>query len=269
MTKNRDGSPIARREFLAGTVAASAAGLTANAVAGPRQDQREYYEWRTYRTANADKQQIVNAYLEGALLPALSRMGLDRIGGFVSANEPDKSVSLLIPHKTLDSVASFNDRLSEDEEYQNAAAVYFAAPKDDPAFVRIENRLMRAFRGMPVIELPAQTANKEPRIFELRVYESHNEKMARLKVEMFDEGEIQIMRDVKLAPVFYGETLVSSDVPNLTYMLSGENAEVHRQHFQDFLMHPEWDRMKKIEKYKGTVSKITSVFYTPTAWSQI
>ena len=86
---------------------------------------------------------------------------------------------------------------------------------------------------------------------------------------MFNAGEIQVMRDVKLAPVFYGETLVSNDLPNLTYMLSGENREAHKQHFADFLKHPEWDRLKRIEKYKGTVSKITSVFYKPTSWSQL
>lgn len=260
---------IKRRNFLAATVAAGAAPLLANASTPAPVAEREFYEWRTYRTSNQDRQAVVNNYLEKALLPALGRMGIDRVGAFAPVEDGDKSISILVPHRTLDTVGLFNDKLGADAAYQDAAKDYFAAPRKDPAFVRIENRLMRAFKGMPVIELPPQTAKKDPRVFEIRIYESHNEHMARLKVEMFDEGEIQIMRDVKLAPVFYGETLVSNDVPNLTYMLSGESKEAHQQHFKDFLKHPEWDRIKRLERYKGTVSKITSVFFTPTDWSQI
>lgn len=261
---------IKRRDFLSAAVVAGAATspLLANTLT-PAAADREFYEWRTYTTANKDKQAIVNTYLEKALLPALDRMGIDRVGAFMPEENTDKSISVLIPHKTMETVGLFNDRLAADAKYQDAAKPYFDAPKKDPAFVRIQNRLMRAFEGIPVIELPPQTAKKDPRVFEVRIYESHNEHMARLKVEMFNEGEIQIMRDVKLAPVFYGETLVANDVPNLTYMLCGESKEAHQQHFKDFLKHPEWDRMKKLDRYKGTVSKITSIFFAPTEWSQI
>ena len=62
----------------------------------------------------------------------------------------------------------------------------------------------------------------------LRIHESHNKDKARRKVAMFNDGEINIMREVKLAPVFYGETLISNDVPNLTYMLSGADLETHQ-----------------------------------------
>ena len=259
---------LRRREFIAGSLAAATAGSLAQAAPadGPAQ---EYYELRSYRTANAEKQALVNSYLETALAPALKRMGIDRIGGFMPIEESDHSAHILIPFKSLDQLGAVNDKLEADKEYHAAAAKYFAAPKNDPAFSRVENRLMKAFAGMPVLELPPQTATKAKRVFELRIYESHNEHAARLKVEMFNKGEIDIMRDVKLAPVFYGETLVSNDVPNLTYMLSGESVEAHKAHFQAFLKHPEWDRMKKLKRYRGTVSKITSVYMQPTDWSSI
>ncbi len=269
-------NPVRRRDFLSGSIAAGttlAAASGLSLAAGQPASDREFYEWRTYRAADADKLKVVATYVEKALVPALRRMGIDRIGGFEPEKAVDKpqdtSISVLIPHKTLDTVATFNDRLAVDDEYQGAAKEYFASPFKNPSMLRIENRLMRAFKGMPALELPPQSAKKEARIFEIRIYESHTEHKARLKVEMFDEGEIQIMRDVKLAPVFYGETLVSNDVPNLTYMLSGENREAHQQHFKDFLKHPEWDRMKRLERYRGTVSKITSLFFTPTTWSDI
>jgi len=103
----------------------------------------------------------------------------------------------------------------------------------------------------------------------LRIYESPNEDKARLKVEMFNEGEMDIMREVKLGPVFYGETLISGDVPNLTYMLSGDNLESHQEHWKGFIGHPEWDRIKKIKRYAGTVSKVTNVMLAPTKYSDI
>ena len=265
-------NPVRRRDFLGGTIAAGATLAAASgstfASSQPAAD-REFLEWRTYKAADAAKLQVVANYLEKALVPAMRRMGIDRIGGFQPEEASNTSISLLIPHKTLNTVGMFNDNLAADAEYQAAAKEYFASPRKSPTMLRVENRLMRAFKGMPVIEMPPQSAKKEDRIFEIRIYESHTEEKARLKVEMFDEGEIQIMRDVKLAPVFYGETLVSNDVPNLTYMLSGESKEAHKQHFQDFLKHPEWDRIKRLERYKGTVSKIASVFFNPTTWSDI
>jgi hypothetical protein len=107
------------------------------------------------------------------------------------------------------------------------------------------------------------------RMFELRIYESHDDLKARLKVAMFNDGEIDVMRDVKMAPVFYGETLIGQDVPNLIYMLSASDMESHEAHWKAFIGHPEWDRMKKLPKYKDTVSNITKVYLVPTDYSQI
>ncbi len=262
-------NPIPRRTFLTSSAALATTTALAAGNSPAAAPPRNFFEWRTYRTAGADRQQFVSRHIESALLPGLERLGLQPIGGFLPDDKTDTSVCLLIPHQSLESVGTLGDRLAADEEYQAAASEFRATPPKNPGYTRIESRLMRAFSGMPTIEVPPQTADRSPRIFELRIYESANEHLARLKVEMFNAGEIQVMRDVKLAPVFYGETLVSNDLPNLTYMLSGENREAHKQHFADFLKHPEWDRLKRIEKYKGTVSKITSVFYKPTSWSQL
>ena len=254
---------------MAGTLAAAAAG---SARAGERRTaaKQEYYEWRQYRLKGAHKQKGVSAYLEKALVPALNRMGINRVGVFTLL-EPgnDPSLFMLIPYPTLEHFTTENPKLAADEAYAKAAADQFALPKKDPPYGRIVSRFMKAFEGMPVIEMPAQTAGKQPRIFELRTYESHNAEKARLKVEMFNKGEIQVMRDVKMAPVFFGEMLIADDVPNLTYMLSAGDMEAHQAHWKAFLAHPEWKRMKKMARYKDTVSKITKWFLKPTAYSQV
>ncbi len=233
---------------------------------------QEFYELRTYRIENADNQNAVSKYLERALVPALNRLGLDRIGVFTrmeSDDADDFSITMLIPFPTTEAFTTLNDRLAADSEYQQASAEFFAIPKDDPAYTRVESKFMKAFAGMPVIEMPAQSAGKQPRMFELRTYESHNAEKARLKVDMFNSGEIQVMRDVKMAPVFYGETLIGPDVPNLTYMLSASDMEAHQEHWGGFRTNPDWNKMKGLAKYKNTVSKINKWYLVPTPYSQI
>lgn len=230
----------------------------------------EYYELRVYRIDSFEKQEVVSRYLETALVPALNRLGIDRVGVF-TLQEPgdDFSIFTLIPYPTLDHMTRLSDVLDQDADYQQAASEYFSASIDDPAYGRIESKLMKAFDSIPVMELPEQSSTGSTRIFELRTYESHHENAAYRKVQMFDEGETQIMREAGLGPVFFGEVLVGHDVPNLTYILSSTDRETHKKSWEAFLAHPDWVRMKAMERYKDTVSKIRNWFLVPTSYSQI
>ncbi|VAX42152.1 hypothetical protein MNBD_PLANCTO02-2246, partial [hydrothermal vent metagenome] len=231
---------------------------------------QEFYELRIYRIQNTKKQKLVSNYIEKGLVPALNRMGITRVGVFTLYEETkDFSIFMLIPYSTIEQFTSLNDKLEIDRKYQKDAKEYHSQPLKDPAYTRIQSTFMKAFSGMPVIEMPTQTKEKKPRLFELRTYESHTTDAARRKVDMFNSGEIDIMRDVKMGPLFYGETLIGDDVPNLTYMLSADNMAANKKAWKSFLAHPEWDRMKKIDKYKETVSKITKWFLVPTEYSQI
>jgi len=265
---------IQRRQFLAGSVAAAAStGTALTGHAAPKLVTREFYELRIYRADSAEKQQIVGNYIEAAFLPALERMGLGPIGVFQPirdlAKEAEHNVIMLIPYRELAALGERNLKLDYDETFQDAAKTYFGMPQNNPPYKRIESRLMQAFAGMPVMEQPSKSDENNARIFEIRIYESRNEHKARLKVEMFNEGEIDIMRDVELGPVFYGETLISSDLPNLTYMLWAESLDAHQEHWDAFRKHPDWLRMKELKKYKDTVSKITSILVEPTKYSQV
>lgn len=257
-----------RRQFLAGTLGAAVAlGATQSVQSADSKAKQQFYELRIYRITSADKQAIVSNYLEQALLPALKRIGITQVGVFKQIDDKeDHSLYVLIPFNSLEQFSSLNDVLETDEKYHQAAAEYFSLPKDSPAFTRIESRLMKAFKGMPQLKAPE---GKGPNFFELRTYESHNEKLAKLKVDMFNSGEIEIMEDVQLAPVFFGEMLIGDDVPNLTYMLSAPHRAAHEEHWVGFRTHPEWDRMKMMDKYKGTVSKITHWYLEPLPYSAI
>ena len=241
---------------------------------------REYYEIRRYRLADEGSRQTVLAYLENALLPALGRAGIERVGVFgVEAPSGDGaepldpvdalSVWAIIPFPSIEDFAAIKPTLEADAAYLEAAAPMYATPRREPIYERVESWLLRAFKGMPTMEPPPQTAAGEDRIFELRLYESHNEETARRKVHMFDNGEIDVMREVDMAPLLFAELLIGDDVPALVYILSAPDMESHREHWQAFLEHPEWVRMRDMDYYAGTVSRIDSVFLRPTAFSGI
>jgi hypothetical protein len=258
-----------RRHFLGSTVVAATAATLTSTYSEAAQGKQEYYELRTYKLDSAEKQKALLAYASEALVPALNRMGLDRVGAFVDVAGKDHDVRVLIPFPTLETFSNLIPKLAANATYTKAAASHFSGSKKDAPYTRISSQFMKAFASMPKIELPSQTAAKKPRLLELRTYESHDEDAALRKVEMFDKGETQLMRDVKLEPVMFGQMMIGHDVPNLTYMLSADDAEAHKAHWKAFLSHPEWDKMKKNPRYKGTVSKITNWFLKPTDFSQI
>lgn len=265
-----------RREFLKSTMAVSAvAGLSATVLsrseAAPAQDsRRDVYELRVYRFKSGASTAPLEAYLEKAAIPAFNRLGVKSVGVFTDKEKKDPpAVFLLLPYSSMDGLAGVTGHLNADAEYQKAGANYLNLPKSTPGFDRIDSWLLLAFAGMPKLELAAYSRERRPRLFELRTYESHSEVKALKKVEMFNAGEIDVMREVGLAPVFYGQALVGANLPHLTYMTSGENEEVHKQHWDAFGKHPVWDKLKNDPQYADTVSKITKWILAPTAYSQI
>ncbi len=264
-----------RREFLKSSITMSTlAGLGAVAVSATGAERssrrREHYELRIYRLKAGANHDLLDAYLERAAIPAWNRLGIKPIGVFTE-KEPKEgpAVYVLIPYPSLDAFGTASARLSADEEYHRAGATYLQTPKTNPAFDRIDSWFMLAFAGMPKIELPPYAREKRPRLFELRTYESHSEVKALKKVDMFDSGEIQVMREVGLAPVFYGQALIGHNLPHLTYMLSAENDEAHKKHWKSFGDHPVWNKMKNDPQYADTVSNIRNWFLLPTSYSQI
>lgn len=109
-------------------------------------------------------------------------------------------------------------------------------------------------------------------MFELRRYESSGEAAGQKKIEMFNTaGEIEIFKRVGLTPVFFGETIIGSFRPNLTYMLTYDDMDEHGRNWNVFRNDPEWKRISAIPEYANAkiVSRITSTFLVPTAYSQI
>jgi hypothetical protein len=232
--------------------------------------QPQYYELRIYTTKSEQQQKLVSDYWQNAAVPAYNRMGIQPVGVFTELQDsPTNRVYVLIPCDSLEIFAAIPAKLAADSAYQSAAAEYMALPKSNPAFERIESSLNIAFDSMKKLVAPPSAADKKPWIFELRTYESPSESKGINKVQMFNSGEVPLMQEVGLCPVFFSQTLVGSQMPNLVYMVSGENMEEHNKHWDGFRKAPMWKKLSGDPQYKDNVSKVISLFLKRTPASQI
>lgn len=279
---------LPRRDFLKTTLAASATAAFASklSAATPAAPNREYYELRCYRLQAGTRLKaepnpaLLDAYLETALLPALGKLGIKHTGVFTeldvnkeaatSTPKPGSPVWVLIPHASLDSFVQVSAALITDPAVQQAGATYLQTPKATPAFERVDTWLLLAFASMPRLELPAFSRDRVPtRVFEMRDYESHSEPAALNKMAMFDEGETQLMRDLGMNPVFFGQALAGPDLPHLRYITSGPDLASHLAGWKKFGPDPRWQKMRTDPRYADNMTKNTARFLTPKPYSQI
>lgn len=250
-------------------VLSSATLLPSHAVAAG--DSRpQYYELRVYTTKSEDQQRLVSDYWQNAAIPACNRIGIRPIGVFTELQDsPTNGIYVLIPYDSLEIFAAVPERLATDAAYQKDAAEYLSRSKSSPAYERIESSLNVAFVGMKKLEVPRSLAEKKPWIFELRTYQSPSEGKGVNKVQMFNSGEIPLMQEVGLCPVFFAQTLVGSQMPSLVYMVSGQNLAEHKKHWDQFFSAPVWKKLNGDPQYRGNVSGVISTFLKRTSGSQI
>jgi hypothetical protein len=255
-----------RRAFVGSSVVAL--GVSMSASAAEQSESRELFELRTY-SLKPCKRGVLDAYLSKAFIPAAKRLGCGPVGVFAEAAKEDvQKVFVLVIHKNAESVAALPSKLAADAEYTKAASDFLAAKAADPVYHRIESSLLLAIGGVPRL-IPYDAA--KPRLFNLRVYESHNEQAAAKKIEMFEKGEIEIFKKVGLTPVFFASSVIGAAQPNLTYMLVFPDEAERQASWNRFRAHPDWLRLKAIPEYadKEIVSKITNYILTPAAYSEI
>jgi hypothetical protein len=255
-----------RRNFIA---ASSALGLssisgTMASAAAPKAD-KEVYEWQSYELKMGGMGRL-ETYLQNALIPALNRLGVSKIGVFkeLSKDEPAK-LHLLSVYPSQSLYFQIKTQLKTDADYLKASEAYHQTPVDKPIYDRVSGSLMLAFDGMPKLATPA----KEPRILELRTYEGYSEDAVRRKIKMFNDSEMAIFSKTGLHMVFFGEVLVGPRTPCLTYMLTFKDLEERNANWAKFSADPDWKQISQAAEYANTVSRIERIFLEPTTYSQI
>jgi len=267
-----------RRSFLVSSVAASAYALGNSPSdlrgSGPAADSsgREYYVLRRYQLTMGPQEKLTDDFLKDALVPSLNRLGIKPIGVFSADIGPGSpSFYVLIPSASLETLANVDFLLERDADYLKAGAAFLNAPATAPAYVRTESSLMKAFEGFPKLILPAATAARASRVFELRIYESPSDSAHRRKVEMFNKGEFEIFQEAGFWQVFYGDTLIGPKMPNLTYMIGFPGLAERNKMWNAFGSSAAWKKLSSDPRYsyEEIVSSITNVVLNPTPYSQI
>ena len=236
---------------------------------------KDFYQLKIYHLKNADQEQVVEAYLEKAYLPALHRAGISKAGVFKNIkSNADKKDELLIyvfvPYKSAAELLKVEQKLDKDKLYSESGSSYLNAAYDKTPYDRIETILINAFEMSPRFNLSGVTAPKSERVYELRSYEGPTEKLYNSKVKMFNTGdEIGLFKRLGFNAVFYGTVIAGSRMPNLMYMTTFANKADRDKHWDAFTNDSQWKTLSAIEEYKHTVSNSTTTFLYPTNYSDI
>jgi hypothetical protein len=235
----------------------------------PAPGAREFYLLRRYQLKSGPELKLTENYFAQALIPALARMSLGPTGAFRLDIGPETpAYYLLIPGASVEMLADLDLRLARDAEFLAAAAPFWNATAVAPAFERVESWLLAAFEGWPKVTPPA---SKSKRVFQLRTYESPSNGEHVRKVEMFHSGEFEIFKAAGVRPVFFGDTLVGSRMPSLTYMLSfGDMAELEAK-WDIFRSDPAWKKLSADPRFgfDPIVMNISNLMLIPLDCSQI
>jgi hypothetical protein len=256
-----------RRNFLSATAAGGVA-----LHGAPVTSRNNIFELRYYRlkNSNANQMQRTSDFLSNGLLPAARRAGAGPMGffaGVIAVHSP--FILTLASFPSLAAIERAAEKLEADKEFEEALRGYNSAA--EPGYVRMESSLLRAFDSMPSIEAPPAEPKRPARIFELRTYESPTTATLERKIKMFNDAEIGIFRRCGLRPVFFGATIVGSNMPNLTYMVAFDDLAARESAWQKFRVDPEWQKLRQRPDLADAeiVSNISNAILRPLAFSPI
>ena len=232
---------------------------------------QQYFEWIRYYLPVGNRQGWVSEYYRDVAIPALNKAGIGNVGVFNVKHGPNNpTLHVIIPHPSLESVVTLNDRLLDDNNFVETGSRFLKSPLSEMAFVAMEKTILKAFAYLPEIVVPTQKKANKPRIFQVRTYESPSLTAAKRKIHMFNEGgEINIFKKTGLQPILFGETISGDRMPNLVYILAFDDFADMDKSWNRFRDDPDWKKLSADPFYAETVSRINDWIWTPAAFSQI
>jgi NIPSNAP len=257
-----------RRNFVTAATAALSVAGAESAAESPGRNQ--YFLLRWYFMRSGPQVDRTTKFLSGAYLQAAKRAGAKTLGFFSPViGERSPFILAMAVYPSMSVLESAEAGMAADKEFQGAADAYDII--GDPAYIRIETELLRGFDGIPELTAPPNDGKRAARVFEMRTYESPNEKAGRRKIKMFEDGEAGIFRRLGMAPVFFGKGMIGANLPSLTYMLSYEDLASREQLWKAFGADPEWQKLRAQPGLSDAeiVSNISNQILRPLNFSEI
>lgn len=242
-----------------------------NVSANGNKPKQIYYQILVYHLKDNAQIQLTDQYLKNAYLPILHKNGIEKIGVFkpiTNDTSADKRIYVLIPMKSLEQLDKLEDAIWKDANHEVNGKDYLNAAYNQPAFIRKELMLVKAFEGMPGFSVPNLTGSVAEKIYEFRSYEGSSEKLYRSKVDMFNTGqEIQLFERLQFNALFYGAVMVGAKMPNLVYMTSFNNIAERDEKWKIFSADPVWKDISTRPIYLNTVSHADIILTHATEYS--
>jgi hypothetical protein len=253
---------------------ATTMGIQARCGEGMPAPKQDLYSIRIYQLKTKEQEEKLDKYLQVALLPALHRMDIPKVGVFKPVGNDTAAVRRIYVLITFHSLEQFSDlsaRLLKDQQYLGDGKDYLDADYTDPPYVRMETILLQAFPDAPHIQAPETLQGPaSERIYELRSYEGPTEKYFVNKVQMFNQGgETVLFKKLGFNAVFYASVLSGAHQPNLMYMTSFDNMAAREEHWKTFSADPTWKQLSAAPEYQHNVSHIDIVFLHPATYSDL
>jgi hypothetical protein len=256
---------VKRRAFVTAT---AAAGMASAAPADPPKNSIFHLVYYFLRSGSQVDRTL--QYLGTVYLPAARRAGLGPLGFFSPVvGERSPFILALTSYPDLAAMETARIKFAEDKDFEKGWDAYNTIA--DPSYVRMESSLLRAFDSMPTLQTPPTDPKRAARIFELRTYESVNEKASRRKIQMFSDGEMGVFRRLGMSPVFFAQSLIGRNLPSLTYMLAFDDLASRERLWRDFSADQEWQKLRAQPGLSDAeiVSNISNSILRPLAFSPI
>jgi NIPSNAP len=253
-----------RRKFLTAAASTGLAGGASSAAA-----RNAIFELLYFRLRNGSQVQRTADFLNRHFVPAIKRAGAGPMGFFNALiGEQSPFVLALLSFPSLAAIETATEKMTADKEFQSGVDEYNSL--SELSYMRMENSLLRAFDSWPQITVP-KPPQKGSHIFELRTYESSNRRAAQRKIKMFNDAEAAIFQRLGMQPVFFGETIVGRNLPNLTYMLTFDDLAARERLWGAFGSDPEWKKLRAQPELADAliVSNISNTILRPLPFSQI
>jgi hypothetical protein len=207
-------------------------------------------------------------FLQKTYAPALAKAQLPALILDAQFSEYLPMVTVITGHASVEQAWNLTSSLNADKAFEAATDAWQAGP--EPPFLSLTTELVEAAEFTPDLAAP-KPQPKAPRIFELRVYQTHTLKQLRDLKQRFAEGEVKLLERAGAQSVFYGTTAIGLDTPNLTWLIAFEDMAAREKFSTAFNADPDWIKMRQQsnERYGQIPSYRHLTLYRATAYSPI
>jgi hypothetical protein len=256
-----------RRDFLGAIAVSSLAGTAA--AQGSASKKPGCYVVHHYRLQLGSQGARLSDYLSKTYLPAMARaQGGPTLVLEAQLSEHLPLVTVVDAFASVDQVWSLRAKLQADKVFQDGTDAWQAGP--DRPFESLTTELLEATAFAPELA-PVNPPPKSPRVFEMRIYQTHTAKELRGLVERFAEAEAKILARAGSQLVMFGVPVFGNDRPNLTWMLAFDDMAAREKFGAAFNADPEWIALRKqsLERYGQIPSYRRLTLYRSAAYSKV